>query len=183
MSVETEWEAATAPHATVAAPGSLLADLRKRAGQLRDDDHIDLEVPGYQGRLVARYRALDRNQLDPILERATTKRGEQTNAMCDGLCLALVELFGVDSDGKLVGLFDDQAARYDMDLAEALGLTPSDRSARGVLLALFGAPNERAAGLVNTQFRLYAEWLNGDVDGTPPTQEVIDTAVGESQTG
>jgi hypothetical protein len=183
MSVDVEWEAATAPSAPVAAPSSLLADLRKRAGELRDDDHIDLEVPGWQGRLRARYRALDRRQLDPILERAASKPGEQTNAMADALCLALIELFGVDEDGSLVTLFADQPARFDMDLAAALELTPADRTARDVILALFGAPNERAAGLLNTQFRLYAEWLNGEVDGAPVTQEVMRTAVGESQAG
>ena len=49
MSVETDvdWEAATAPQgAALAAPGSLLADLRKRAAELREDDHIDLDLPG-----------------------------------------------------------------------------------------------------------------------------------------
>lgn len=182
--VEAEWEAATEPQANVAAPGSLLADLRKRAEELRDDSHIDLEVPGWQGRLVARYRALERSRLDPILERAVNKKGEGTNAMADALCLALVELFGVEANGALTPLFSDQPAKFDMDLAQALGLTPTERTARGVLLALFGAPNERAGGLLNNQFRLYAEWLNGDVDGDgTPAQEVADTAVGESRTG
>lgn len=186
MSVETDvdWEAATAPQgAALAAPGSLLADLRKRAAELREDDHIDLDLPGWNGRLVARYRALDRAVLDPLLERAVSRKGEGTNAMADALCLAHVELFGRDADGSLVDLFNDQPARLDLDLAEALQLTPTERSARGVLLALFGAPNDRAAGLLNTQFRQYAEWLNGEVDGTPPTQEVIDDAVGESRPG
>lgn len=186
MSVEAEvdWDAATEPTpAALAVPGSLLADLRKRANELREDDHIDLEMPGWNGSLVARYRALDRAVLDPILDRAVNRKGEGTNAMADALCLAHVEVFGKDVDGSLVSLFNDQPARFDLDLAEVLGLTPVERSARGVLLALFGAPNERAAGLLNNQFRQYAEWLNGDVDGTPPTQEVVNQAVGESPAG
>ena len=183
MSVDTEvdWQAVTEPEgAVLAAPGSLLDDLRKRATELREDDHIDLDVPGFSGRLVTRYRALERTVLDPILDRAVNRKGESTNAMADALCLAHVEVFGVDVEGNKVALFADQPARFDMDLAQALGVTPTEHSARGVLLALLGAPNERAAGLLNNQFRAYAEWLNGDVDGTPPTQEVVNQAVGES---
>jgi hypothetical protein len=183
VDADTDWGAAAEPQAAIAAPGSLLSDLRKRAAELRDDDHVDLELPGWNGRLVARYRALERAQLDPLLERAMGKHGDATAAMADALCLAHVELFGVDVDGSYVELFADQPARFDLDLAEALQLTPQERTARGVLLAVFGAPNERAAGLVNAQFREYAEWLNGEVDGTPPTQEVINTAVGESRPG
>lgn len=180
IDTETEWEAAIEPQGVaLAASGSLLAQLRKRAAELREDDHIDLELPGWHGRLKARYKALDRAVLDPILERAISGKANATFAMADGLCLALVEFFGVEADGHLVPLFNDEPARLDMELAEVLGLDPQERSARGVLLALFGAPNERAAGLLNKQFQLYAEWLNGDVDGTPPSQEVAERAVGE----
>ena len=56
--------------AASAAPGSLIAELRKRAGELRDDDHIDLEMPGWNGRLDHPLRAIERSVLDPILERA-----------------------------------------------------------------------------------------------------------------
>ena len=183
---DPEWEGATeAQGAEVAVSDSLLARLRRRAEELRADDHVDLDVPGYHGRLRARYKALDRRQMDPIIERAQ-RRGAATNAMADGLALALLDLFGVSESGEIEPLFLDRPARFDLDLAEALNLQVSERSARGVVLALFGAPNERAHGLVNSQFREYAEWLNGDLDGdgngngSTPAQEVVDRAVGES---
>ena len=183
---EVDWEQATEPDdGAELAPGSLIADLRRRADELRADDHVDLDVPGYHGRLRARYKALDRRQMDPIIERAQ-RRGAATNAMADGLALALVELFGVGDAGELQPLFLDRPARFDMDLAEALNLKPGERSARGVMLALFGWPNERAHGLINAQFREYAEWLNGETDGDgnrAPAQGVVDRAVGEFQAG
>ena len=46
------------PESDAAAPGSVLAVLRERARQLREQQYVNLDVPGYDGYLVARYRAV-----------------------------------------------------------------------------------------------------------------------------
>lgn len=169
---------------TEAAPGSVLAMLRARARTLREEKTIDLDIPGYDGYLVARYRAVSLARIFA----GTAGRGsletpltlEWTTA-ADTLARALVELFMRDSpDGEaLHPLFKDQAARFDDDLVEALALQPTQRTGRAVLVALCGG-DELGESRVYSHYMAYQGWLMAGASGEPAESEVATRAVGES---
>jgi hypothetical protein len=176
----TEWAAESeAPEPEV--NGSVIANLRRRAAELQVDDHVDLEVPGYDGQLVARYRALGMGQVRKMIERAERQGAESWDAYgaADGLAVGLIELFGRREDGSLGPIFTDQPARYDSDLADALGLTVPERTARAVILEVFGG-GEKAEWRVGVHFQRYVEWLQGTRDGSAPGRDFAERAVGES---
>lgn len=178
----TEWENAAEPDAPEdSGAGSVIDNLRRRAAELQVDDHVDLEVPGYNGQLVARYRALGTGQVRIIAQRAERQGSDSWDAYgaADGLASGLIELFGRREDNTLAPIFTDQPARYDSDLADALGLVVPERTARAVILAVFGgAPlNEHR---IIAHFTEYIEWLQGDRDGSAPSRRYVESAVGES---
>ena len=168
---------------TEAAPGSVLAMLRARAKALREETTIDLDVPGYDGYLVARYGAVSLARI--FSSRAGSGSVETPLTMewttaADTLARALVELFMRDSpEGELHPLFTDQPARFDDDLVECLALQPSQRSGRAVLVALCGGA-ELGESRVYAHYMAYQGWLMAGANGEPAESEVATKAVGES---
>lgn len=159
------------------AAGSILESLRARAQQLQAEQTIDLEIPGYSGQLVGRYRAVS-------LPRAMSAAGEMNPIMpkwtmaADTLARALEAVYYRDEQGDLSPLYPEPV-RFDDDLVEMFGLRPTEHSARGVLVALCGGA-ELGESRVWTHYMAYQGWLMaGGDDDAPLAQGVADAAVGE----
>lgn len=163
------------PEMPAGAPGSVLAAVRARARELEQETTVDIPLPGY-GNLVGRYRAISIARVfngpggrlrNPLTEWGTA---------ADALALGLIGLYGL-RDGQPVPLYDSgDPARYDMELADAMGLHPVKRTARAVLVALLGgADEERGKSRIWSHYLAYQNWLT---DGTAP--EVAEEAAGES---
>jgi hypothetical protein len=107
-----------------------LAADRARLGEERDP--LDLPLPGYGDKLVARYRVLDGKELRKLSQRqrqmALQKdKQAEVKGMCDTLAAACVGFFTTRGD-KLVALEDagmpelagvEVPVRYDRNLAKA----------------------------------------------------------------
>jgi len=166
-------EAQGLPSPNGAADSSVLAAVRVRAAQLAHEVTVDLDIPGYNGVLVGRYKAISIARVyggpggqlrNPLAEWAPA---------ADALARALVGLFGRNEQGELEPLFNDQDARFDDDLVEALHLQPSEHTARAVLVALCGG-GELGESRVWSHFLQYQAWVT---EGA--AQEVAADAVGE----
>jgi hypothetical protein len=161
-----------------AASSSIIAALRARAAQLAHETTVDLEVPGYNGVLVGRYRAV------PLSSIWATPQGQMRNAVSDWevgadvLTRALEELLGRNAEGGLEPLAFDGPTRFDDDLVQMLSLEPSARTARAVLIALCGG-GDVALGQsrVWAHFMAYQSWLMQGAG--EQTQEVAEQIVGE----
>ena len=164
-----------------AAPGSALSLLRARAAQLARETTIDLPIPGYGGRLIARYKAVAisaayaditvRDQRNPI---------NDPGVAADTLARALEGLYGVNEAGELEPLQHDVPTRFDDELVDMLGLAPEARNARSVLVALCGG-GDFGRSRVWAHFMEYQGWLMATDD--TPAREVAARAVGESRPG
>lgn len=156
-------------------PGSVLAQLRRRREALQQERHIDLEVPGYDGMLLARYRPVAWERLREINERAekTLRSNPRKDliASADVLisaceCILYREEKGGDTAKVLGG---DSPMRFDKRLAETMGI-PEASTARQVLFGIFADD----LSVTSTYVELL-EWQGeGDV-------EVDDELVGESK--
>jgi hypothetical protein len=158
---------------TPADDSSVLALVRVRAQQLATENTAELEIPGYDGVLVGRYKAIS------IARVYGGPGGKLRNPLADwgvaadALARALVGLYGRNEAGELEPLFADQDAHFDDDLAAALHLEPAEHSARGVLVALCGG-GELGQSRVWQHYLTYQGWLT---EGG--AQEVAADAVGE----
>jgi hypothetical protein len=167
------------PEPENAAPGSVLAALRARAKQLREEQTVVLDVPGYDGYLAARYKAVSLGRLFAKRTDATTPINPDWGMAADTLATALVELLMRDApDGDLYPLFTDQPARYDDDTVEALGLEVHERSARAVIVALCGG-GALGESRVWAHYMAYQGWLMAGGDGDSAEEEAAREAVGE----
>jgi hypothetical protein len=164
------------------APGSVLAALRERAAQLRAEQTTDLDIPGYNGLLVARYRAVSLSRVYARASGAQTPINPEWTLAADTLAGALVELFMRDSSDSddLHPLFTDIAARFDDDLVGALNLHPEAHTGRAVLVALCGG-GPLGETRVWAHYMAYQGWLlAGSDEGEDTEQAVVSQAVGES---
>lgn len=162
--------------------GSVLGRLRARREDLAQDHHLDLDIPGYDGDLVARYRPLTAGEQARIaakVERADRLAGNdeqaaeaQLRTALDTIIAACVEILA-RQDGKLVPLADVMGSgvpvRYDQQLADALGITGAD-SARAVVRGVFprDSHGEVVPQPVNRHANEVAAWMariGSDVDG------------------
>jgi hypothetical protein len=164
--------------APAANTGSVLDAVRQRAAQLGADHSVDLPIPGYDN-LVGRYRAISIARFYQV-----TGGGQLRNPLsdwgvgADALGTALESLYGKAPDGELVTLYESgDPARFDAELATALGLVPDGQSARAVLVALLGG-GELGQSRAWSHFLGYQTWL---MEGS--AQEVADEAAGESSAG
>jgi hypothetical protein len=156
-------------------PGSVLAAVRARAAQLATENTVELEIPGYNGVLVGRYRAVSISRFytpgsNGQLRNPLTEWG----VAADALATALVGLYGRNHQGELEPLAFDREVRFDDDLVALLGLQVAQRSARAVLVALCGG-GEKGQSRLWSHFLTYQTWL---MEGA--AQEVAEDAAGES---
>ncbi|MBO0881939.1 MAG: hypothetical protein J2P17_16675 [Mycobacterium sp.] len=163
------------------APGSVLAALRERAAQLRTEQTTDLDIPGYNGLLVGRYKAVSLGRIFAKSQTIQTPLNPAWTMAADTLAGALVELFmrdDPDSD-ELHPLFKDISAKFDDDLVDALNLHPEARTGRAVLVALCGG-GALGETRVWAHYMQYQGWLLAGVEGESAEQAVVSQAVGES---
>lgn len=162
--------------------GSVLGRLRARRDDLAQDHHLDLDIPGYDGDLVARYRPLtaaEQTRIAAKVERADRLAGNdeqaaeaQLRTALDTIIASCVEIL-VREDGVMVPLAEITGAsapvRYDQALADALGIPGAD-SARAVVRGVF--PRDSHGDVVpqpvNRHANEVAAWMariGSDVDG------------------
>ena len=154
------------PEPEAAAPGSVLAALRERARKLRDEQTVHLDIPGYDGYLVARFHAVSLGRIFGKRVDGTTPINPEPGMAADVLAQAVDDVLMRDSpeSDELHPVFTDQFARFDDDLVEALGLEPTQRTARAVVIALCGG-GPMGESRVWALYMQYQGWLLAGVDG------------------
>jgi hypothetical protein len=149
---------------------SALADLRARHEAVKQETHVDLDIPGYGGELVCRYVVMPWTENERLLKKgARTEEydGQVLDAMCDRLIAACKE-FLVRQDGKLVPLDDTKPVRYEPRLAEALNVDPGDPpDTRTILKGVFALPQpdeQRVPYVISGHDDEYLAWLTGGIE-------------------
>lgn len=164
---------ALATPASTHAPDSLRAMAQGMRVAARDEVTTELDLPGYSGRFVARFRLLGTDDLGKH-EQATEKQRKKIGkraylyGKCATIADACTEILGYRGD-ELVRVsdgFDDAAARFFANDGEDVShlQTPGSR-------VRFVVPREVAVGM------LYAELMTWMAEGN---QGADDDAMGES---
>lgn len=127
---------------------SILDDLRARRQEISQRKTVDLEVPGYDGKLVVRYRRLEWEELSKIGNRAEKSKNPRKVliAHVDTIVGACEEVFYRQVPGgplvRLADVIPDNEeglpVKYDQRLADFFGVEGG--SARKVCLAVFNNP-------------------------------------------
>lgn len=172
----SEGSATTVSEAAGSNPGSLAAQIKEKRQELSQARHLDLEIPGYNGLLVARYVPVDWDEMKKIAEKVERSKNPRKEllAHADTLIIACDEIFA-RQDGELVplhkafGLPDAEPVGYDDRLAGCLDIADAT-TARQVLLRTF--ENDLA---VTAQHNVVAEWMQES------RQEDDEDFLGESQ--
>jgi hypothetical protein len=157
------------------APDSLIEQLRARRSERAAEQHVDLEVPGWDG-IVLRLGPLDGRVLPRLRERYEKSRSPDRdfNLNADTL-IAACRSVHARLDGRLLVITDadGEPCRVDARLAERLGIElPSGRS-RELLLALFHRANSPEVAIATAANR-YVEWASS------ATSESDEELLGES---
>jgi hypothetical protein len=151
--------------------GSMMDRLREQHRKLAEQHTTELEIPGYSGELVARYRILDvQNELKKITLRVNREFKDMAEqalySTIDALILACEGLFYYDGS-KLRPLSESfgpstPPVKYDHRLVEFLALELGEEaSARDVVFAAFGG-NEPA---IITHGQILSRWMSGMAEG------------------
>ena len=161
------------------APGSVLALLRERAAQLRNEQTTDIDIPGYGGLLVGRYRAVSLSRVYAKSNGQQTPLNPDIQTASHTLSGALEQLFMRDAPDseELHPLFTDITARFDDDLVDTLNLHPEAHTAAAVLVALCGG-GPLGETRVWAHYMQYQGWLLAG-DDESAEQAVVSQAVGE----
>jgi hypothetical protein len=149
---------------------SVVGRLRERRVELAQGRTKLMEVPGFNGDLIAEYRALTWQELQDVGKRVrkefTTEGDRILYGAVDMLIAACTQIL-INVNGKMKPLSEEELPiRFDGELAEALGFKAS--TARE---ALQGAFNNDLA-IVSTAMSL-TQWMEGE------RQEVDQTLMGE----
>lgn len=124
-----------------AMPGSPLARLREIRESFKGERHIDLDVPGYQGILVARYQPVLWETLKKIGKRAEKSKANpefEVLAAADTLAHACIGMYCREEDGSLTEVtFEGEPCRYDHGLASHLGFDEPSLTVRQIVRATF----------------------------------------------
>lgn len=146
--------------------GSLMATLRAKREELGRDRRLDLDIPGYAGLLVARYKPVEWTAVSKISDRVNKSNSPRADVLgAADLLIACCDELMTRKDGELVPLnqapalepsvrqvLGEESVRYEKRLAEAFGYEAS--SAREAVFGLFR--NDYA---VIDQHRQVLEWL------------------------
>lgn len=156
----------------VVADNSVLASVRRRAAALQAETTIDLPIPGY-GNLVGRYHGVSISQFNRLEGGEVRVPFMDWAVAADALATALTGLYGLTSEETVPLYASGAPALYDLELAQTLGLTPTEHTARGVMVELFGG-GEIGQSRIWSHFLSYQAWL---MQGSQ--EEVANKAVGE----
>jgi hypothetical protein len=125
---------------------NLLAGVRKLRDERVGEDHKkDLDIPGYDGLLMARFRPYQMSKSERAANslRERAERGDPVilDVACDTLVHACSEiLVRKNKDSDPISIDDEVPVRFDTRLSEVLGLgvpEPPKGKARDVVKALF----------------------------------------------
>lgn len=148
--IESEPTAIHVAEALTKPPGneSISDRLRKRRQEVAEATTIDVDIPGYDGELFARYRRMNSKQLNKIVTQATKIHKDRAEAATWATCAMLADaceefFLRIEERGEvpvreIVGI--DTPVRYDQDLAELLGFKgdlPDPPTATSVVLGVF----------------------------------------------
>lgn len=162
---------------------SIIESMRAKRKQIAGDKDITLEVPGYNGQLLVKYRHLSFAEVKRNIDRVNREvnKGNE-NAHLDGaadnLAVACEEVFWKEtSDSKVIPLAEslgyETPVKFDTRLTEVLDIRGAGgelvESARECVLGVFD--NDLAIMAHHTEF---TEWLRG------ANKEVDEELAGES---
>ena len=144
---------------------SLIARLRALREEAKADHHLDLDIPGYEGLLVARFKpysiAKSEAKANVLRKEMGKKRSVLLQASCDGLIDACDEvLIRKTPDADLQPVDDVTPVRFDSRLAELLGIQAT--TAREVVVGLF--PTEQSILAMNVAVSEWLQDVTRDVD-------------------
>lgn len=150
---------------------SIMDQVREQREELKEEEHhLDLDIPGYNGLLVARYIPVRFQVIEKLAKAAQKDRsGVSKNVLAstDTLIEACQEIFlRVDGELQPIPTGSGVPVTFEKRLAEALGFEAT--TAREVVAGVFA--NE--FGVIDHNVR-YSKWLR-DV-----TKEVDDDFLGE----
>ncbi len=114
-----------------AGEGSILNAIRSKRQAMSKDRKTIIDIPGYDGMLVAEYRVIPYDQMSKLMNKAASAKDSQgeLNAVTDVLVRACHQILVRDESGKLEPLneavpeFGDDPVRYDLRLAQAAEVT------------------------------------------------------------
>lgn len=160
--------------------GEVLAELREAFARQTADHYFDLPLPGLGGRLILRLGALGAKEATRLQERAQRlPQAERDFRMqADWLIAATRAVLLVPRDARrapepLVDAYGEPLG-LDEQLGERLGL--SEKTARGLLLRLFGGANDPELAIVMATGE-YMQWAREEA------AEVNEQLLGESRSG
>lgn len=146
---------------------TLLATLRKRREEAKADHHLDLDIPGYDGLMLARFRPFPIEKTERKMaefQRLSGKQPMLLKSACDTLIDACEQIMLRKEEGGEPFAIDDDAMPpigFDQRLAELLEFKAD--SARQVVLGLFAT--EQAVLAMNVEV---SRWMQ---DVTRKTDE------------
>lgn len=121
-------------------PGSVVDRLRRRALAGQRERRLDLDVPGWRGELVLRFRPLDMGQAERFMQARSGRSSSEVSEGVESMAQCCVGVFGRDGD-RLEELGDEAGpVLLEHRLIVLLGLPiPPDAklSTREVVDALF----------------------------------------------
>lgn len=149
----------------------LLGQLRQMHQEAKSKDYkLDLEVPGFQGKMVARFKPynISKSEKKSDILRKRMEAGEaiMLDAACDTIVDACAGIY-VRVNGELKPLDDEEPVVFNARLGELLGISGAT-TGRKVIKALF--PTEHAITAMAIKVN---QWL------TDVTQEVDEEFLGE----
>lgn len=148
--------------------GSTLARIKARRDERLSDESLRLEIPTWDGDLIARYKVLRRNKWEEIIKRSRKDVG----ADLDFIAQACIGIIMRDPEsGEHIELQEGgEPIRFDERLARMLDFTPPDKSpVRAIVMYMFKGNDVSTAAHAAT----IARWM------TNTSAEVADAVVGE----
>jgi hypothetical protein len=150
-------------------PESVMQRLREKRKSISERNEIDIDIPGYDGELVARYRLMEGHEFELIGKKVRRQfkstADRLTYGSADTLIAACVNILIRGADDRLYPLGDliglpGEPIRYDDRLAEFLKFEAN--SARDVILGVF-ANNELALAQHQVKFARWTSDTSKDV--------------------
>lgn len=168
--------------------GGALAGIARRHEKIRSEKHLDLQVPGFEGRIKVRYRLRPEAEMERLARKIEdVQRGEDSGPLAllyanADVLVALCDRIFVrdpDGDGDWESLEDKDGpvrfeARFAAIMAET-GLKIDDRRAREVVLDFFSpledpdnpASPRQQPGATESHVSAITSWQDGEKERIP----------------
>lgn len=165
-----------------AAPGSILDKIKTRRVELQRERHLDKDIPGYSGRLVARLNPVPWDDLKKIskkVEKLKDNPRVELISHTDTIIAATAQLLVREVPGgplkplhEVEGAESETPIGWDERLIKALDL-PDAKSARGILWRVFS--NDYAVTVFHNEFMEWQKEADPEAD-----EELLGESVGAS---